>query len=153
MDINKEDIKLQLDEDEVLDVAELAAKYNVKERYIIYAYAVANGMSHAQATKHIGVKNQQYTWEYRTKHPEVDMLINLFSKQIITSLNGKAIETMTKLLNDKSSSVRFNAAKYVIDRNLGGEEMNLNINKPKDAVDLLLEEIVGKKEDKDDGDK
>lgn len=152
MDINQEEIKLQLDEDEVLDVSELAKKYNIKERYIVYAFAVANGMSHGQATKHIGVKNQQYTLNYRSKHPEVDMLISLFSRQIITSLNGKAIETMTKLLNDKSSSVRFNAAKYIIDRNMGGDELNINVGKAKDSVDLLLEEIVGNKEKKDDGD-
>lgn len=148
MDINTEDIKLQLEDEEVLDLSSIAEQFNIKERYVVYAYAIANGMSHAQATKHIGVKNQQYTWEYRVKHPEVDQLVGVFSKGVMQTLNGKAIQTIEKLLADRSSNVRLNAAKYIIDRNLGENAKNININQDKDNIDLLLEEMARTKEDK-----
>jgi transposase len=148
MDINTEEIKLQLDDEEVLDLSEIAKQFNIKERYVVYAYAISNGMSHGQATKHIGVKSQQYTWEYRVKHPEVDQLIGVFSKGVMQTLNGKAIQTIEKLLADRSSNVRLNAAKYIIDRNLGENAKNININQDKDNIDILLEEMTRTKEDK-----
>lgn len=150
MKINEEDIKLQLDDEEVLDLSSIADQFGIKERYVVYAYAISCGMSHKEATKHIGVKNQQYTWEYRVKHPEVDQLIGIFSKGVMQTLNGKAIQTIEKLLADRSSNVRLNAAKYIIDRNLGENAKNININQEKDTIDLLLEEMSrNNKEDKD----
>jgi transposase len=153
MDINTEDIKLQLEDEEILDLSEIAKQFNIKERYVVYAYAISNGMSHAQATKHIGIKSQQYTWEYRVKHPEVDQLIGIFSKGVMQTLNGKAIQTIEKLLGDRSSNVRLNAAKYIIDRNLGENAKNININQEKDPIDLLLQEMAKNKKEADiDGD-
>jgi hypothetical protein len=130
------------------DVAELAERYDIMPKYVLYAFFVASGMRHNQATKKIGVKVQADTLAYRQKHPGVDILINDFSRAILKDINGEALETMKKLLKHKSGTVQYNASKYILEKNLGLTEQNINIKTEKDSIDLLLSAL--KDEPKDD---
>lgn len=129
------------------DIKELAEKYDIIPKYVMYAFWVAGGQTHAEATRKIGVSEQRITFLYRQKHPGVDQLINDFSRALLKDVNGEAIETMKKLLKHKSGTVQYNAAKYIIEKNLGTTEQNINIKTEKDSVDLLLSALKDKPED------
>ena len=129
------------------DIKELSEKYDIIPKYTMYAFWVASGETHADATRKIGVSEQRITFLYRQKHPGVDQLINDFSRALLKDVNGEAIETMKKLLKHKSGTVQYNAAKYIIEKNLGTTEQNINIKTEKDSVDLLLSALKDKPED------
>lgn len=129
------------------DVKDLAERYDIIPKYVMYAFFVANGDTHANATRKIQINEQRITFLYRQKHPGVDQLINDFSRALLKDINGEAIETMKKLLKHKSGTVQYNAAKYIIEKNLGTTEQNINIKTEKDSVDLLLSALKDKPED------
>lgn len=128
-----------------MDVKELADRYDITPKYVVYAMRVAFGDTHKEATQHIGLKEQRNSYVYRSKHPGVDQLINDFSRALLKTINSEAIETLHKLLKHKSGSVQYNAARFIVDKNLGGNEQNINIRTEKDSVDDLLAALKGNK--------
>jgi len=147
--MSKKVVKMVVENDlSEFDIVELAERFDIIPKYVMYAFYVANGMQHQDATEKIGLKDQHYSFLYRQKHPGVDILINEFSRALLKDINGEALETMKKLLKHKSGTVQYNAAKYILEKNLGLNEQNININTEKDSIDLLLSAL--KDEPKDD---
>jgi hypothetical protein len=147
--LSKKVVKMVVDNElSEYDVAELGERYDIIPKYVLYAFFVANGVRHADASNRIGVKDQHNTFIYRQKHPGVDLLINDFSRALLKDINGEALETMKKLLRHKSGTVQYNASKYILEKNLGLTEQNINIKTEKDSIDLLLSAL--KDEPKDD---
>lgn len=146
--MNTKVVKMVLDNDlSEFDVAELAKMYDIIPKYVLYSFFVGNGDTHAVATKKLGLKDQHHTFIYRQNHPGVDRLINDFSRALLKDINGQAVETMKKLLRHKSGTVQYNAAKYILEKNLGVNDQNINIKTEKDSVDLLLSALKDKPDD------
>jgi len=128
----------------LVDFAGIQQEYGINERQTMAAFLMATStMSRTEVAKKIGINRKTlYAW---LKKPGFLRLYNELCAYTLKSLQGRAVNTMGNLMGDEDPRVQFQAAKFIINTNMGVQD-GPTIETPRDATEDILEILVGEVE-------